>query len=473
MAGDKDLANKRKPAYYVDHSLHPGSVLRSALVYPELCKTFDVRPMDPDDVDRESEFFESQTMDERYKRFFVAKQMLSPAELRNFTHIDFSRLNFALVAVDAATDSFAGVGRFDLFSPKTMTVEMAVAVLKKHQGLGLGGYLVEQMFRAAHREGAKRVVATFLMGNQTSMRLFSRAAKVLNAKELCVDPDTGEIEMEAGEVTRWYVLPKELPEEKLRNNTAGVLTAEAQRRVFKIDKSRHPKSRWRFDVRYVHTGMEVHVRPQTPDDERRSEDFVAQLSDEAVTTLEQVSASLLSPQGKRDSETSAKVRRLCHINYRLDFALVAIDRPSDRIVAMARYRRDTELGAAVVVCVTNPEYEKLGLARLLCGQVLRHAAENGIGLAITNVKTPKLEKVRAFMGRVADDTGLTFSNAEEKEGSVTLQYVIPNKISPLINSPDSCPAGRSATPSPSSPSSVPATEPAPPVARILPQSAAQ
>eukprot|EP01062_Namystynia_karyoxenos_P029536 TRINITY_DN2217_c0_g1_i1.p2 TRINITY_DN2217_c0_g1~~TRINITY_DN2217_c0_g1_i1.p2 ORF type:complete len:440 (+),score=157.78 TRINITY_DN2217_c0_g1_i1:88-1407(+) len=409
-----------RPEYFVDRSAHPSSVWRCSLVYPDLALTLDVRPMDPDDEVRESEFFEAQTMGERYKRFFVAKHKLTKQELRNFTHVDYSRKSFALVAVDTATDELAGVGRFAPDDAKGEAVEMAVAVLKRFQGMGIGGFLVRELFRAAHAQHVKVIVAHFLLDNHDSMRLFDRAAARCSARLLERGAVTGGCDdIDDGEVTRRWLLPADFPPRD-EHSAEAARAAQQRQREYTIDFSRHPKGLWRHDLRYTHSGMDIAVRPLSPDDEAREKLFYDALAeDERRLLLFYDGDDPDTPVLRRRS--SGVLRRMAHVDYAHDFALVAVDRPTDSIVAMARYRREApkEPGQPPgmrLMCVTLMRYRGMNLSRFLCAQLCRHAARDGLRWAQAAVPSQKLEPFRGLLAHVAADIGGALRDVEGADG---------------------------------------------------------
>src|SRR2546423_8320493 len=68
-----------------------------------------VRPMRPDDAERERRFFEGLSERSRFQRFMHTITELPPKMLERFTHPDYDR-ELALVALHG--DEFVAVGRY-------------------------------------------------------------------------------------------------------------------------------------------------------------------------------------------------------------------------------------------------------------------------------------------------------------------------------------------------------------------------
>lgn len=114
-------------------------------------------------------------------------------------------------------------------------------------------------------------------------------------------------------------------------------------------------------------GLTVHVRPIRPEDEQRLLDLLTSLSLDA-RTLRFFSAGVdLSELARHDS----------HVDYVQSFGLVATTGPDERVVGHALYARIDAERAEIAFTVAD-EYQGRGLGTLLLGQLVEHAAANGI-----------------------------------------------------------------------------------------------
>lgn len=130
-----------------------------------------VRPIRPDDGDELADFHRHLSPETVYRRFFGAHPTLTPAEVRNFTCVDYhDRLALtALVGSD-----LAAVARYDR-TPGTDRAEVAFVVTDRFQGLGLGTLLLEHLAAAARRRGIARFFAETLATNEAMQDVFHHA----------------------------------------------------------------------------------------------------------------------------------------------------------------------------------------------------------------------------------------------------------------------------------------------------------
>eukprot|EP00971_Amphidinium_carterae_P249015 4942869-Amphidinium_carterae.1 len=202
--------------------------------------------------------------------------------------------------------------------------EVAVAVLKRYQRLGLARYLVTLLFEAAKSNGIRQLIAQILRENIASRRLFASVGQSVGAK-------TRLASVEYDVFMYHYALPVcELSKDALppAGSKAYPMRCRPESKVlFTVDDSRHPKSLWRHDLHFAATSMRVEVRPADPDDSHRVARFTEELrqSSEKVTVWE-----ALALDGIRIVDFSA------------GFAFVAIDMASDELVAIANFQRSAE-----------------------------------------------------------------------------------------------------------------------------------
>ncbi len=129
-----------------------------------------VRPMRPEDVERESRFFDSLSERSRYQRFMQHLPKLPPQMLARFTQLDYDR-ELALVA--EKDETFLAVGRY---APNAdgETAEFALVVADAWQGRGIGRLLLERLCRAARDAGYKALYGHILEANHDMLDLARR-----------------------------------------------------------------------------------------------------------------------------------------------------------------------------------------------------------------------------------------------------------------------------------------------------------
>src|SRR5690349_14054523 len=129
-----------------------------------------LRPMRPEDVERERRFFDSLSANSRYQRFMQHLPKLPPQMLARFTQLDYDR-ELALVAVNDG--EFLAVGRY---APNAdgQTAEFALVVADAWQGKGLGRRLLERLCRAAREAGYKALYGQILEANRDMLDLARR-----------------------------------------------------------------------------------------------------------------------------------------------------------------------------------------------------------------------------------------------------------------------------------------------------------
>jgi acetyltransferase len=129
-----------------------------------------IRPMRPDDVERETRFFDSLSERSRYQRFMQHLPKLPPGMLARFTQLDYDR-ELALVALK--DDRFVAVGRY---APNAdgRTAEFALVVADAWQGKGIGRRLLERLCGAARAAGYEALYGHILEANHDMLDLARR-----------------------------------------------------------------------------------------------------------------------------------------------------------------------------------------------------------------------------------------------------------------------------------------------------------
>lgn len=133
-----------------------------------------IRPIRPDDFDREREFVVGLSEESRFNRLMYTVSGPSDAFLRRLVDIDY-RQHMALVAVRdfEGGEKFIGVARYVTVSEGARH-EFAVAVADEWQGRGIATELLIDLFLHARRHGLKRLYGTVLPANSRMLSLARR-----------------------------------------------------------------------------------------------------------------------------------------------------------------------------------------------------------------------------------------------------------------------------------------------------------
>ncbi|QYJ77077.1 acetate--CoA ligase family protein [Shewanella sp. FJAT-52076] len=107
-----------------------------------------LRPILPEDEPKHLAFDNSLTDEDRYKRYFGARQRMTHEEMAVLTQIDYAReMAFIATAKDSNGEDYTlGAVRASI-DPDNTEAEFAMAVRSDHQGLGLGKLLLEKLIR--------------------------------------------------------------------------------------------------------------------------------------------------------------------------------------------------------------------------------------------------------------------------------------------------------------------------------------
>ena len=140
-----------------------------------------VRPIRPDDAERERAFVAGLSDASRYSRFQHAVSALSAEMIARFTQLDYGR-EMALVAIDVGSDQFVGVSRY---FPNTdrVSAEFAVAIGDAWQGRGLGLALMNSLIGCARAAGYQRIGGSVLPNNLAMLRLVDKLAFVADESD--------------------------------------------------------------------------------------------------------------------------------------------------------------------------------------------------------------------------------------------------------------------------------------------------
>ena len=130
-----------------------------------------IRPIEPEDAQREQAFVRGLSPESRYFRFMNTLRELSPQMLERFTHPDAVR-EIALVALTGESSSAQqiGVARCARMQDRNAS-EFALVVADAFQGQGLGRLLMQALLNAAEEHGIKRIEGLVLNNNQRMLEL--------------------------------------------------------------------------------------------------------------------------------------------------------------------------------------------------------------------------------------------------------------------------------------------------------------
>ena len=130
-------------------------------------RTVPVRPICPEDAEREKRFFDRLSERSRFQRFMQYLRELPPKMLARFTQLDYDR-ELALIAL--WEDEIIAVGRY---APNAdgVTAEFALAVADDWQGKGLGHALLERLVAAGRDAGYEALIGNILEANRDMLQL--------------------------------------------------------------------------------------------------------------------------------------------------------------------------------------------------------------------------------------------------------------------------------------------------------------
>lgn len=127
-------------------------------------RPFQVRPIRPDDAEREREFIEGLSPATRYQRFQYDLRHPDDALIQRFVNVDQHR-DMALVATvrQRGRERIIGVARYAADNEREC--EFAVVVADDFQGKGIGTVLIPLLFEHAANEGFEIIYGRILHDN--------------------------------------------------------------------------------------------------------------------------------------------------------------------------------------------------------------------------------------------------------------------------------------------------------------------
>lgn len=129
-----------------------------------------IRPIRPDDAQRERDFINGMSSQSRYQRFMHNLREAGDSLIATLVNIDQHR-TMALVAVsgEGTSERIIGVARYAADNDEEC--EFAVVVADDWQCRGIGTTLTRLLFEHAAREGFKTIYGTVLADNQRMIDL--------------------------------------------------------------------------------------------------------------------------------------------------------------------------------------------------------------------------------------------------------------------------------------------------------------
>lgn len=129
-----------------------------------------IRPIRPDDAQRERDFINGLSPQSRYQRFQHIMRQPGEALIEKLVNVDYHR-SMALVAVTGSEpdERIIGVARYA--ADNDLECEFAVVVADDWQCRGVGTALVPPLFEYAAREGFQLIYGTVLADNQRMIEL--------------------------------------------------------------------------------------------------------------------------------------------------------------------------------------------------------------------------------------------------------------------------------------------------------------
>lgn len=125
-----------------------------------------LRPIRPEDEFNLQAFDNSQSKEDRYKRYFAELPQFSHEQMARLTQIDYAR-EMAFIAVadnNQQQEEILGVVRVQI-DPDNTRAEFAMAVRSELKGIGLGARLLQKMIDYCRSQGTQEIVGCTMLEN--------------------------------------------------------------------------------------------------------------------------------------------------------------------------------------------------------------------------------------------------------------------------------------------------------------------
>jgi acetyltransferase len=139
-----------------------------------------IRPMLPQDLELQREFFRALSDNARYCRFMTPFNELPDALAQRFGQIDY-RGHLALLAevFEDRGETMVGEARYVVDEHDQSICEFALAIADEWQACGIGRALLQRLERQAARSGIRRMVADALFANKAMLGLAAHSGYAL------------------------------------------------------------------------------------------------------------------------------------------------------------------------------------------------------------------------------------------------------------------------------------------------------
>jgi len=144
-----------------------------------------VRSIRPDDKKRLVTAFKNLDPESIYTRFFYHKKMLTEAELKSSTELDFENVVALVVTTgEGEHETIIGAGRYAVIDEtgKARSAEVAFTVEEDYHRQGIARILLQHLAVIAREKGLSRFVAEVLPENRGMLTVFSRSGLSLKTE---------------------------------------------------------------------------------------------------------------------------------------------------------------------------------------------------------------------------------------------------------------------------------------------------
>jgi RimJ/RimL family protein N-acetyltransferase len=141
-----------------------------------------IRPIEAEDAEQLRAGFQGLDAGSRYQRFLMPIAYLTGRELDFLTRVDHV-MHEALVAIDPASGEGVGVARFLRDARDPSRADVAIVVVDRWQGRGVGTLLAARLCARARAVGVTSFSARMLAGNHAARRLVERVGEDIRARE--------------------------------------------------------------------------------------------------------------------------------------------------------------------------------------------------------------------------------------------------------------------------------------------------
>jgi acetyltransferase len=132
---------------------------------------FLVRPMQPDDIDRERSFITGLSEESRYLRLLYVMREPSPEFVAQMVTVDYQRtMAFVASTRDAGQEQFIAVARY-ASDARGAAAEFAIVVADAWQGRGVGSQVAAILFDYAASRGLETLYGDISATNQRMLEL--------------------------------------------------------------------------------------------------------------------------------------------------------------------------------------------------------------------------------------------------------------------------------------------------------------